>query len=233
MAGHSLSTAGFASRASGAIAQEREARTLDTLLTVPVSPLRIVLAKAVGSFRQLWFVPAFLLVHFGFIGVYTETAHPVFVLHLAMVYAGTAIFFAGVGAVLGLVFKKALAASTLTQGAGLVLWLVLPVGYHLILNLIYMMSTPPVYTRHIMDAMLTINPFVLLGGAFGAGVVDLSRALPGSHQLSYGPIFGYHDIGPFVYTLVIAAALLLSVLFAAASIWLASKRFNRFVGRPS
>ncbi|TVS03532.1 MAG: hypothetical protein EA423_08415 [Phycisphaerales bacterium] len=222
-----------ASRASGAIAQEREARTLDTLLTVPVSPLRIVLAKAVGSFRQLWFVPVFLIVHFGFIGVYTETAHPVFVLHLAMVYAGAAIFLVGLGTVMGLIFKKALAASTLTQGAGLLLWLVLPVGYQLLLSLIYIVSTPPVYTRHIMDAMLAVNPFIMLGKAFEPGVVDLSRALPGSHQLSYGPIFGYHDLGPFVYTLVIAAALLLSVLFAAASIWLASKRFNRFVGRPS
>lgn len=221
-----------ASRTAGAFAKEREAGTLDTLLTAPVSPRRIVLAKTVGPFRQLWFVPAFVLFHFGFVGVATNTASPLFVVHLALILAGTAIFLGGFGALLGLVLKRALIATTLAQGVGLFLWLILPALYGLLIMLLYMTQTPPKVAEHILDGMLIINPFVLLSEAFEAGVYEATQHRFGTHQPTYGTFFD-KEFGPVVFTLTLIGGVVLATIVAAGSILLASKGFNRFVGRPS
>ncbi|MCC5786305.1 MAG: ABC transporter permease subunit [Phycisphaerales bacterium] len=225
-------TVQVASRTAGAFAKEREAGTLDTLLTAPVRLRRIVLAKTAGPFRQLWFVPAFVLFHFGVVGVFSGTAGPLFVVHLALIFAGTAIFIGGVGALFGLVLKRALIASTLAQGAGLVLWLILPAMYALLVALFYRVQYPPDYMEHIMDAMLIINPFVLLSEAFEAGVIHVLQYRFSTQTATYGVYFD-QELGPVVFTLILVGGVVLATLAAAAAVLVACKGFNRFVGRPS
>ncbi len=232
-AGLMIFTVQVASRTAGAFAKEREAGTLDTLLTAPVRPRRIVLAKTVGPFRQLWFVPALALTHFGVIGVFSDTASPLFVVHLALVFAATAVFIGGLGALFGLVLKRALIASTLAQGVGLLLWLALPASYAMLTELLYTgRRYSPIYSEYILDAMLIINPFVLLGHAFKAGVIDVFDYQFSSRPATFGTFFGY-ELGPVVFTLILIGGLVLAALVAAAAVFLASKGFNRFVGRPS
>jgi len=65
-----------AASTSPAIAAEREGRTLEVLLTTPLSAQEIVRAKFLGAMRRMWVFPAFIAAHMlltgPLVGVYSE-----------------------------------------------------------------------------------------------------------------------------------------------------------------
>lgn len=221
---------GAASRTGGAIAQEREAKTFETLLTAPAKPRKILVAKFLGAFRQMWFVPAVLLVHFAVIGQAVMSVHWIVAIQLALIFAGTALLLGGVGTLFGLIFKRAMVASMMTQGLALAAWLFLPILYLVLYEMVI-----GARGTQVSDLFVTVNevlnPFISTGFVLEAGIgpdAGYTRLTDLEYYLELtGPI------GPFLYTALLSAYTLLGVLVAGVSIVIASRYFNRFVGRPS
>jgi ABC-type transport system involved in multi-copper enzyme maturation permease subunit len=98
-------------RAAGRVCREREAGTLDTLLTLPVSLWQLLAAKWSGA---VLFGRGFGYVLAVVVGVelVTGTLHPTGVVMLALALAVHLAFFAGLGVWLSLVCRTAVAART-------------------------------------------------------------------------------------------------------------------------
>ncbi len=111
---------------SGGFASEREARTLDALLTTRISPFQLVASKMLGSIRRQWFIPLILLIHMGVIVAYRET-HPIVLLHLSIIFLGPIVMLSGTGVYFALRFRKSITASSVNLALALLLWLVWPI----------------------------------------------------------------------------------------------------------
>jgi ABC-type transport system involved in multi-copper enzyme maturation permease subunit len=99
----------LAFRAASSIGRERDRRTLDLLLTLPVERQAILGAKWVGTILRCRFLGYFLAVLWAF-GLLTGTFHPVAVLFLAVACAAHVAFFTSLGTSLGLVCRKTVVA---------------------------------------------------------------------------------------------------------------------------
>ena len=98
-----------------AIAGEREAGTLALLLATPLSRWRIVLDKALAAIWRsgpIWMLLAAHLVLFVVLGV----AHPIVIVHVGLVLAGTLAFVTGAGLLLSAYARRTASAMAMNVG---------------------------------------------------------------------------------------------------------------------
>lgn len=111
--------------AAHAITQERESRTLDVLLTTPLTAREIIWGKFVGALRRQWFLPSVVLVHLLLSGVFASKIPLVAMFHVGAIFLVTLSFLSAVGVWMSVVSKKSTGAGVRTALVALALW-VLP-----------------------------------------------------------------------------------------------------------
>ncbi|MCA9299812.1 MAG: ABC transporter permease subunit, partial [Phycisphaerales bacterium] len=117
-----------ATLAAGGVSAEREARTLDVLLTTPLRPLEILGGKMIGAIRRQWLVPCLTILIVG-VGIHLrDSCHPFVLLHLPVLFASTIILLAGTGTLFSVLFTKSRTAATVNLGLAIVLWAGVPFG---------------------------------------------------------------------------------------------------------
>lgn len=97
---------------TSAITGERESRTLDVLMTSPLTPRQIVLGKYFGSLRRQWLAPAFILTHCVFICL-LGWLHPVGVAIILLTTLGPVALFTATGLMYSVVLARTTAAGVL------------------------------------------------------------------------------------------------------------------------
>lgn len=112
-----------AGAAAHVFTQERESRTLDVLLTTPLTAKEIVRGKFWGALRRQWFIPTVLLVHLLLSGVFASTVPMVAMLHLAAVLFVFLAFLTSVGVWMSVISKKTTGAGVRTSLIALGMWL--------------------------------------------------------------------------------------------------------------
>jgi ABC-type transport system involved in multi-copper enzyme maturation permease subunit len=113
------------------ISSEREARTLDVLLTTPLTARSIIFGKAAGSVRRQWILPALLCAHI-LIGVFArfyyhqDTISPIAFLWVFLLLVPPILFLTATGTLMSLICKKSAGASAASFGLALLLWFIAP-----------------------------------------------------------------------------------------------------------
>lgn len=108
-----------------AFTQERESRTLDVLLTTPLTAREIVWGKFMGALRRQWFLPTVVLVHLLLSGVLAAGVHIVAVFHVGAIFLVTLAFLSAVGVWMSAISKKTTGAGVRTALIAMGFW-VLP-----------------------------------------------------------------------------------------------------------
>lgn len=108
-----------------AFTQERESRTLDVLLTTPLTAREIVWGKFMGALRRQWFLPTVVLVHLLLSGVLAAGVHIVAVFHVGAIFLVTLSFVSAVGVWMSAISKKTTGAGVRTALIAMGFW-VLP-----------------------------------------------------------------------------------------------------------
>jgi ABC-type transport system involved in multi-copper enzyme maturation permease subunit len=146
------------------ISGEREARTLDVLLTTPITARSIILGKAAGAMRRLWIVPAILSVHL-IIAVCSELWYghqvisPIVFLWLLLLLVPAMLFLTATGTLMSLVCKKSAGASAANFAIALGLWGIIP-G---ILSMMIALLTHGGGDGKVLSWLWSTNPIVTLG----------------------------------------------------------------------
>ncbi len=102
--------------------QERESRTLDVLLTTPLSAREIVWGKFVGALRRQWFLPSVVVVHLLLSGVFAGGVPIVAIFHVGAIFLITLAFLSAVGVWMSVISKKTTGAGVRTALIALALW---------------------------------------------------------------------------------------------------------------
>lgn len=208
------------------VCAEREAQTWETLLTTPLSPTAILVAKALGNLRRLWLVPAFIVLHLAFCIVFGRVA-PLLLVHTAIILGGCVVMLAGTGVAAGMLFRRAAVAGAMNFVFAIVLW------GGLILVVALLDAAMETYGNRRVEPLLNLlanlNPMYHLFSAVDA-VVD--SALPyetGTYEL----VGRAKELNADLATLWFLGVALLHASIGVAAVMLASWRFNRLVGRTS
>lgn len=109
--------------ASGSIPLERESRTLDVLMTTPLSAREIIVGKFWGAMKRQWFIPAVLLTHLLLSGVLASDIPLVAIVHVAVIIFCSLSFLSALGIWMSIKGKKGSTASVKTALIALSLWL--------------------------------------------------------------------------------------------------------------
>lgn len=147
-----------ATQNAGSLAEEREARTWETLLTTRLSPREILLGKLTGSLARQWDLPALVLVHFVFAGVVLDRLPPWIVVHLTFTMVAGVALLSGTGVLLALLTPKGSVASILNTCLALVLWLIFPIAIGFGVSALRLESTTQ---NTIAGVVLGANPVAL------------------------------------------------------------------------
>ncbi len=205
------------------IASEKQARSWDVLLCVPMKPLTILWTKALGSLKIAMIPLVALLLEL----LYYSSRHSVLLLlalQLAVVSIAFSILLACTGAVLSLVLKRSMTAMATNIGVAILLWGGLPAGIGLITALRGWSSR----VDDMIGIAFVINPFYWLGvmsdylgssGWRGAPVYDLQ--------------FWNTELAPGAFTWLVV---FVSTVVSGAGfglLYAASTYFNRWTGRSS
>jgi len=110
---------------AGCVSSEREARTYPVLMTVTLDDKEIIRGKLIGVLRRTLPVWILLLGHLT-ISILAQWLHPIALVHLALVSAGSAVLLAATGIYFSVCFKKTITAVAFNLGISLLFWLVLP-----------------------------------------------------------------------------------------------------------
>lgn len=110
--------------AAHAITQERESRTLDVLLTTPITASEIIWGKFVGALRRQWFLPAIVMGHLLLSGVFAAKVPPVALIHVGVIFVVILAFLSAVGVWMSVLSKKTTGAGVRTALIALGLWAV-------------------------------------------------------------------------------------------------------------
>jgi ABC-type transport system involved in multi-copper enzyme maturation permease subunit len=137
---------------TGTIAHEREGRTLDVLLTTPLSGWEIVWGKFIGGLRRLWIGPAFVLLHVIISGCFSgvmreilepldavtgvgawrggwtpDVISPLVLLPLPFILIGPIVFLSATGVWFSTIFKRSTAAAICNLALALGIWAIIPI----------------------------------------------------------------------------------------------------------
>lgn len=222
-AGQGLVLLRAATQNAGTLAEEREARTWETLLTTRLTPREILLGKLAGALARQWDVPLLILLHFAFAGVLIDHLSPLILLHLAATMIAGVVFLSGTGMALALLAPKGSIASLANTCLALILWLVLPIGVGLTAQSLGFQT----HDSALGAFLLGSNPVAL--GMFGlAGAIDGVNYSTGD---AYS-IAGLSLSTPVFTTVLLGVSALYLALGVAAYQW-ACAAFNRRTGRTS
>jgi len=208
-----------AASSTAAFTSERESRTLETLLTTPLSAREIIWSKYLGALRRQWYTPAILFAHL-LLMTALGALHPLVILHTAIILTGAVVFLSATGIFLGLVIRRATTASVANICVGLTLWAGLP---GLLATIALFPFTRSIHWEPLGAFLFMINPMGQLVSAIeGATHARLAFGSPG---------FGTYS--PSIFTLFILASSLGYALLAFAFLAAASRLFTAFAGRTS
>jgi len=213
----------MAASTTSTIANEREARTWETLLTAPVSGREILLAKLAGTSRQAWFVPAIIIVHLGVLGSVHAMVSPIVVAHLLMISAGLAMLLAGTGLLLGLFIKRGSVAGATNMFIAMAAWVGVPMAAGMLT------IASPSESQGLWTAIVVPNPVTLAGTALEGGIADLPRTTPGLSDLIYTLPFG--ELGVVGFTLVVLGTSLAGALLGLFATLYAGSKVRAVSGR--
>ncbi|MEM1422538.1 MAG: ABC transporter permease subunit [Planctomycetota bacterium] len=202
---------------TGAINGEREARSLDVLLSTPLSARSILLGKLLGVFPTPLFTLQFVSLHvviYTALGLLTgdEFVSPMLVLYAMVIGAGTCAMLGGTGLLFGTLFCKSSVAMVANIGLWVALWIIVPitVGF---LDLYYRYDA-------VEHAIAFINPFVLFADSLDGAVARGwgGRDIP--HE--YGSTVDRDD-GPIAWLVFLAIWAVLASGVGLAATWIASR----------
>ncbi|MBY0113034.1 MAG: ABC transporter permease [Phycisphaerales bacterium] len=112
--------------AAGSIAGERESRSLETLLTTPLTARSIVLAKWLGAVRRMYPLPLLSVAIIFILGVLPGTFHWRMLPHYALIVLPPAAALAASGVWLSVVTRKTSVAATLNVLLAFAFWAGVP-----------------------------------------------------------------------------------------------------------
>lgn len=112
---------------TSALSSERESRTIESLLTTPLSAQEIVMGKLLGALRRQWFSPTLLIFLLLTVGVCTNTISFIALPILALVIFPPFFFLNATGVLLSILLPKSAQAAVLNIFVALFLWLGLPI----------------------------------------------------------------------------------------------------------
>ncbi|MCL2701819.1 MAG: ABC transporter permease subunit [Phycisphaerae bacterium] len=142
--------------ASG-IPAEREARSWDMVLASPLTDGQIVWGKFLATLRRLWLAYVPLGLHVGLFTL-SGSLHPIILLHVAAIVAGSATFIAAMGVLIGTYVRRTTAAMV----AMLLLFLFLWLGALLLTAMVENSVRSYRYETPVTKAVAGCNPFVQL-----------------------------------------------------------------------
>ncbi|MCC6677849.1 MAG: ABC transporter permease subunit [Phycisphaerales bacterium] len=209
-----------AAGSTASFTSERESRTLETLLTTPLSAREIVWSKFLGALRRQWYTPAILFTHLLLMAA-LGALHPVILLHTAIILAGAIIFLSATGILLGLIIRRSTTASIANICVGLILWAGLPGLLALIAEFLSFTRSFP--WEPIGTFLFMINPLgQLISSIEGASHSNLAYGSPG---------FGTYPL--WIFTLFMLASSLGYALISFALLALSARLFTASAGRTS
>ncbi len=212
----------------GSIAHERESRTLEVLMTTPMSPLSIVLGKMLGAMRRLWFVPVVVGVHFALataLGVFHPSVLPLLI--LAVLPAAFMLVCTGV--LFSVVFRKATSAAITNLFFGLFLYAGLPMLFGLAQEIFQLWGDS--WFDQAITGALAINPFAM-GIITVIGTGTLFDFNPRGHA---APQFDlpFETVGLAVFLIILSISAAIQLAAALGAVLLAGKLLPERFGRPS
>jgi len=160
-----------ATATTGSIAAERESRTLDSLLSTPLTPADIVRGKFFGAVRHLWFWPGVITGHYLVMGLVVQAgmlgehrspwpllAFPLILLPPMAALCASGILFSGL-------IRKTSTATTVNICAGIAAWAGLPIVGGIVISLLRAYGN-----ESLMGIVLMPNPVMHIVAATQAGV---------------------------------------------------------------
>ncbi len=157
---------------AGAISQERESRTLETLLCTPLSAWSILSGKYWGAFKRQLLVPAVVLMHLALGVLYKFTVQPVALLHMVLILVPPVAFLCATGSLCSVLLRKGTAAATANFIIAAILWMGLPAGWAILSETSGLRSRWGHRTEDIMTAIMSLNPAALTATVIHADVRD-------------------------------------------------------------
>lgn len=140
--------------ASNSVAGERESRSLEVLLTTPLSAWDIVLAKWAGSLRSLLPIPAFYFPFLLICGILSGKYNWILLPHLFLISTSAILFLVATGVWFSVLTRRATVAATLNIILGLALWIALP-----LVAIALSAILQPLFNSNIMRDVL--SPFLI------------------------------------------------------------------------
>jgi len=205
------------------IASEKQARSWEVLLCVPMKPLTILWTKAIGSLKISMIPLGVLMLEL----LFYSTRHPVLrlvALQVAIVSIAFAVLLACTGVALSLVCKRSMAAMATNLGAAIVLWGVLPAGIGIFSELGGWNSR----LENMLGVVFFVNPFYWLGVM--SGYLDSSSGRGGG---SYDLEFWNANLSPGEFTWLVGFVSAVMVAAGFGLLYACSTWFNRWAGRSS
>jgi ABC-type transport system involved in multi-copper enzyme maturation permease subunit len=213
---------------TGSIANEREARTWDALLTTPLTGRQIVLGKFIGALRAQWFIPAIVLAHV-FVAAATGFINPALAPLLLLTYLGPTLLFTATGQLLSLTFRRAVTAAACNLLLGLLLWLGTWIG--LLLVAWFAKGGDGDWFDIALGGCYSLNP-VAMSSTMLEGVTARARNwwMHDTFQVQGGRTYHLQTWG---FSLVVLGVFAFYVLGAGAALLAAVRGFRRLSGRSS
>ncbi|MBI1191206.1 MAG: ABC transporter permease subunit [Tepidisphaera sp.] len=210
-----------ASAASGGFPSERESRTLDILLTTPLSARQIVLGKFVGAMRHAWFGVSVIGAHLVLAWVFGNVIWLTLV-YAAMVVVPSVAIAAAVGTLIGLGLRTTQKATMASAAALLLTWGGVPLGMGIAEGIFRNMGLYNTWSQ-VESVVFTLNPF---------GMIVMAMQLYGwqSGRVSAGNQVDYFGVGSMSYLAMgtwMGVFALVSLLAALGLLWLASRGLRR------
>ena len=202
---------------AGAISLERESRTLDVLMTAPLTAFEIILGKFVGGMRKLLWPVVATFSNLLIFGVIAGGIQPLAPLHLLLVVLPPAAFFTATGVYLSCWFKRSRTAIWLNMVLALVLYLALP--------LLMMLAghRSRAFTQWVESAWAIITPFYQTAIAVSGGSTRAGPLYLGAGRAITVSAFAYTG-AMAVYAAVYAAATFTVLVIAAWGLGRATNR---------
>jgi len=153
---------------TASIAGERESRTLETLLTTPLSAREIVLSKFAGGLRRQWFMPLVMGAHLS-IALLAGRIHIGAFLHIALLLSSSLAALTATGVLFSTLCRKSTAAAALNFGLAIGLWAGIP-----FLAAMFDEFAGAGNGDAVITASLSINPITLTVVSLIGAMKDLS-----------------------------------------------------------
>lgn len=210
--------------ASNSIAGERESRSLEVLLTTPLTARAIVRGKWLGALRRVSPVLIFYLAVAIAFGVLPGTFSWVLLAHLLLIIVPPVMFLIATGVWLSVVARRSTVAATLNLGFGVLLWMVIPAVFMACIGIIWQFNhtSPP---DEMFGFVAAWNPAPMVVTAISGADLGNGRGIRSN------PYHSFIDFDLFTFTLTAVAFavvyLVLTWLALRAGARALAKRSNR------